>query len=208
VIQLALASTDAVQPQPPPAVIPNSPPPPAAGCDAESALSAKVQACPWVTVNVRPAIVSVPDRSVPSLDAAANRTSPFPLLLSPLPIVSHEALLLAVQAQPPGAVTDTVPPPPDGGTAALDGEIVNVQPWPWLTVNVRPATVRVPVRAGPVVDAARNATLPLPVPFAPLVIVSHDALLDAVHAQPGPVVTPTVPLPPSDGTDCELGEML
>jgi hypothetical protein len=39
-----------------------------------------------------------------------------------------------------------------------------------------------------------NATDPFPVPLAPDVIVSHAALLVAVHAQPAVVVTATEPL--------------
>ena len=37
-----------------------------------------------------------------------------------------------------------------------------------------------------------SATVPLPEPFAPLVIVSHDALLVAVQAQPARLVTDTL----------------
>jgi hypothetical protein len=36
--------------------------------------------------------------------------------------------------------------------------------------------------------------VPLPVPLAPLVIVSQLAFLDAVHVQPLPAVTDTLPV--------------
>ena len=50
-----------------------------------------------------------------------------------------------------------------------------------------------PVRAVVTVFAAtESATVPLPLPLAPLVIVSHEALLVAVHAQPARVVTATL----------------
>ena len=49
------------------------------------------------------------------------------------------------------------------------------------TVNARPAMVSVPVRGAALFAAALNATVPLPVPLAPAVIVIHDALLVAVH---------------------------
>ena len=50
--------------------------------------------------------------------------------------------------------------------------------------------------------AAVNDTDPLPVPVAPAVIVSHGALLVAVHAQPAVVVTATgPPAPPPDAID-------
>jgi hypothetical protein len=42
--------------------------------------------------------------------------------------------------------------------------------------------------------ATLKPTGPLPVPFAPDVIVTHEALLVAVHAQPAPAVTVTVPV--------------
>jgi hypothetical protein len=67
-----------------------------------------------------------------------------------------------------------------------------------LTVKVCPATVSVPERGPPVVDEARNCTLPVPDPLAPDVIVSHASLLVAVHAQPLPVVTSTLPVPPEE----------
>ena len=53
--------------------------------------------------------------------------------------------------------------------------------------------VAVPVRAVVAVLAATViAAVPLPLPLAPLVIVSHDALLVAVQAQPARLVTATV----------------
>jgi hypothetical protein len=39
----------------------------------------------------------------------------------------------------------------------------------------------VPVRCAPVFAATLNATVPLPVPLAPEVMVIHEALLVAVH---------------------------
>ena len=41
-------------------------------------------------------------------------------------------------------------------------------------------------------------TVPFPVPLAPDVTVIHDALLTAVHPQPLPAVTVTLPDPPLD----------
>jgi len=61
-------------------------------------------------------------------------------------------------------------------------------------VKVCPATVSVPLRALPVLAAMLKPTDPFPVPLAPEVIVSHDALLLAVHAHPLVVVTATLPL--------------
>jgi hypothetical protein len=71
-----------------------------------------------------------------------------------------------------------------------------------VTVNVRPPIAIVAVRGEVLVFAAPlYVTVPLPVPVAPPVTVSHVALLVAVHAQPVPEVTPTVPVPPAATTD-------
>jgi len=71
-----------------------------------------------------------------------------------------------------------------------------------LTVNVCPATVNVPLRVCPAgLAVALKFTLPFPDPLAPLVIVSHESLLVAVHAQPLNVVTAVEPVPPAAGTD-------
>jgi hypothetical protein len=45
------------------------------------------------------------------------------------------------------------------------------------------------------------------VPLAPLLIVSHDALLDAVHAQPLPAVTDTLPVVAPAGGVTVTGEI-
>jgi hypothetical protein len=52
----------------------------------------------------------------------------------------------------------------------------------------------VPVRGDvPVLAAIVYATLPLPVPLVPLVIVTHETALDAVHGQTDGSVTVTDP---------------
>lgn len=71
------------------------------------------------------------------------------------------------------------------------------------TAKVLPAIVSVPVRAGPVLAAIEKATVPLPLPLAPDVMVSQDALLVAVHAQPLPVVMLTE-LEPLDALTLKL----
>ena len=64
-----------------------------------------------------------------------------------------------------------------------------------MTVNVRPAIVTVPVLSFlPGGAAALYATDPLPVPLAPDVTVIQLSWLLAVHAQPLPVDTATVPV--------------
>ena len=101
-----------------------------------------------VTTNVRPAIVSVADRAdVVVLTAAVNPTLPEPVPLAPVKIVTHDAPLVAVQLQPAPAVTITVPLPPVADSDWLAGEIVNEHgAADWVTVNVLPPIVSVPVR--------------------------------------------------------------
>ena len=70
-----------------------------------------------------------------------------PLPAAPVLTVIHVALLVAVQAQPVPAVTATVPVIPADVTAADAGEIEGAQTAAaWLTVNVLPPIVSVPVR--------------------------------------------------------------
>jgi len=78
----------------------------------------------------------------------------------------------------------------------------------WLTVNVRPPIVIVPLRAVVFGFAdALNATVPLPLPLAPLVTVSQDVLLlTPVQAQPLGAVTLVDPVPPPAATDRLVGE--
>jgi hypothetical protein len=59
----------------------------------------------------------------------------------------------------------------------------------------------VPVRDVPAVLAATlSDTVPLPVPLAPDDTVIHDALLEAVRAQPEVPVTVTLTVPPVAAT--------
>jgi hypothetical protein len=102
----------------------------------------------WVTVNVLPAIVTVPVRGDTDVFAAELKlTEPLPAPDAPAVTVSQLSLLTAVQAQPAGAVTVTVPVPPFEATLCDVGKIVSVQVMPaWLTVKGLPAMVSVPVR--------------------------------------------------------------
>jgi hypothetical protein len=118
-----------------------------------------------LTVNVRPAIASVPDRPGPFVDATVKLTVPLPLPLPPAVIEIHGALLLALQAQPPGAVTETPPLPPAGATDCDSGDIAKVHASPCVTVTVCPATVNVPARWGPFAAATLNETVAPPLPF-------------------------------------------
>jgi len=71
-----------------------------------------------------------------------------------------------------------------------------------------PAIVSVAVLVCDVaLDAAVNVTRPVPLPVAPLVMVTHDAPLVAVHVQPAVVATVTVPVPPLGASDWLVGEI-
>jgi hypothetical protein len=76
-----------------------------------------------------------------------------------------------------------------------------------VTLNVCPPIDSVPSRVPPGFAATLNATEPFPVPLAPDVMVIHETLLLAVHAQPLAVVTLTEPEPPAAGTVWLVGEM-
>ena len=126
--QLALLAAD--HPQPSDVRTSKLPAPPAADEVAAVVESEKVHPCPWFTVKVRPAIVRVPERTGPFVEVTAKFTVPFPLPLPPDVIEIHEALLLAFQPQPAGAVTDTAPLPPDGATDCDSGDIPKVHASP------------------------------------------------------------------------------
>ena len=75
--------------------------------------------------------------------------------------------------------------------------------------TVCPAIVIVPLRDDvPVFAETEEATVPLPEPVAPLVMVIQLAALDAVHAQPVDAVTPTDPVPPFPSNEAVSGETL
>jgi hypothetical protein len=158
-----------------------------------------------VTVNVRPAIVSVPVRTeLVVLGATVKLAEPLPEPDAPAVTVIQVTLLTAVQAQPVVVVTVVDALPPAAGTDWLEGEIANEHgAAAWVTVNVWLAIVIVPVRGlVAVLAAALKLAEPPPVPVAPLVSVSHPgSLLTPSHGQPACVVTVVRPEPPTAATD-------
>ena len=149
-------------------------------------------AAAWLTVNVRPAMVRVPSRAPPVFAATLKETPPFPLPLAPDVMVSHPALLVAVQLHPAALVTLTdVPAPPPAPIDWLVGLIAYEQTVAaaWLTVNVRPAMVRVPSRAPPAFAATLKIDPAFPAAARPAVMVSHPALLVALQLHPDGLVT-------------------
>jgi hypothetical protein len=78
----------------------------------DGGLIEKVQPAACVTVNVCPAIVSVPVRCGPELDPTLNVAVPFPLP-DPDCTVMNASWLVAVHVQPAPAVTLLLPDPPE-----------------------------------------------------------------------------------------------
>jgi hypothetical protein len=107
-----------------------------------------------------------------------------------------------VQAQLDCVVMVIVPEAPVGAAVMSDGVIENVHDaLGSVMVNDRPAIVSVVLlERVPVFEAAVYPTVPEPVPLAPLVMVAHVPLSDAVQLQFEEVVTATVPLPPEAGS--------
>ena len=64
-------------------------------------------------MNVWPPTLILAERDPPVLAATANATEPLPLPLVPDVMVSHPALLFAVQLQPVPADTEMLPDPPE-----------------------------------------------------------------------------------------------
>jgi hypothetical protein len=189
------------------AVTPTVAVPPAASAATCSGAIAYVHPPSCLIENVRPAAVTVPVRSGPVFAATVRLTVPFPEPAAPLPTAIHGALLVAVQAHPPVVCTSKVRVPPAAGTSLPAAESANVQPWPWFTVNGRPAIVSVPDRAGPVVAETVKRTVPFATPLDPSVTRIQSTGLAAVHGQPLPLVTFTVPVPPAAATDCDVGSI-
>jgi hypothetical protein len=150
----------------------------------------------WLTVNIWPPIVNVPDRAMLAVAAALYCTVPPPLPLAPDVTVSQDALLVAVHGHPAPVVTVTLPVPPAAGTLALVGAIEMEQPLPCVTVIVEPPKRIVPVLAGPVSAATAKPIAPVPLPVSAVVNVIHGTSLTAVHAQPGDVSIVAEPDPP------------
>ena len=136
--------------------------------------------------------------------AAVKATEPLPAPDAPLVTVSQVgSLLTAVQPHAAAAVTVVEPVPPAAVTGCAVGASAYVHGRAaWFTEKVCPAIVSVPLRG--VVSgfaAALNATVPLPLPVAPIVTVSQEALLMPVHEQPVGAVTVVDPVPPLATTE-------
>jgi hypothetical protein len=150
-----------------------------------------------VTVNICPAIVSVPVRDGPVVGATFTPTLPVPVPAGDVR-VSQSSLLDAVHGHPVLVVTVTCCEPPAGDTANVEGEIVYTQPSDCVMLKWKPAIVRVPARGGPVVDATENPTGSDPFPLALDVMETQSTSDAAVQVQSGlEARTSTLPVPPA-----------
>jgi hypothetical protein len=118
-------------------------------------------------------------------------TVPLPLPLAALVREIQASLLRAVHAHPAGVVTLDEPVPPSAATDWLAGVIEYEHGAPaWVTVNVCPAIVNVPVRtAVPGFASIPNGTVPLPLPVVAPDSVNQVALLEALQVHPVAAVT-------------------
>jgi len=156
-----------------------------------------------VTVNVRPAIVSVPVRGLMSVFAATVKPNGLLPRPDPLPTVIHPALDEADHVQASAlAVTATDPEPPGEPNACEPGAIEYEQPDPCETVSIWPAIEALPLRAGPGFAAAVSTTDPPPPgSLRTDAIVSQSTADVAVQPQLLPVAsaTETLIVPPPTG---------
>ena len=170
-----------------------------------------------VTVNARPAIVSVPVRAAPVLAATLNVTVPLPVPVEPDATVIHSTAVVAVHWHVAPAETVTgVPAPPaaamfwlvgeiavlhagggEGGAGTLTPACVTVGRW--LTTAIEP------VRAAPSLRATRKLTVPVPLPVADDVSAIQPTSTVAVHAHSLAVVIVRLPDPPVELTVCVDG---
>jgi hypothetical protein len=127
VIQPALLA--AVQPQPADAVTATVPLPALAVMFADAGEIVGTHGIPaWFTVNVEPAIVTVPVLPVVALLAATVKVAdPGPELEAPVLTVIHEALLTAVHRQPAATLTVVLAEPPPAAIDCDVGEILGAQ---------------------------------------------------------------------------------
>jgi hypothetical protein len=152
--------------------------------------------------------MTVPVRGVVVVFAATvNVTVPLPDA-APTTVI-QEAPLSANQGHPAVVVIANEPLPPEAGIDCDIGEMAyeqEVVAAGCVTETVCPPIVIAPVRCVPVVFAAAvKLTVPLPVPPPVPLMVIQLAPLNELHVHPAPVVIVMDPLPPPEGTDCEVG---
>jgi len=155
-----------------------------------------------VTVAFRPAVAE--------FAFTLRFTVPLPLPDAPDVTTIHETGLVAVQLHPVPPVTVTLVVSPAAATLRLTELIMNVHgavaPL-WVTVNVCPAIVKVPLRPVELALAeTEKLTLAGPVTETGDVSVIHVSFARAVHAQVVPALTETERDVAAAGTDIVVVE--
>jgi hypothetical protein len=144
----------------------------------------------------RPATTTVAVRCEPGLTAIVKLTPPVPVRDVGVTVI-HVGMSVTDQVQPDVVTTANVPVEPVAGAFTLVGvtEKLHAAPF-WVTVNVCPAIVIVPVRGVVKLFAVTvTVTVPLPVPAVGL-RASHSALGVVVQVHVLPVVTVTSKVSP------------
>jgi hypothetical protein len=115
-----------VQVQPEPVVTESVPESPVAAADTVVGVTVKEHELPACSMkNVRPAIVTVPFRTVAAVfGATATVTVPDPVPLAPFWTVSHAAFAVALQVHDAVVVTPTVVVPPAATDVYVPGEML------------------------------------------------------------------------------------
>lgn len=150
VSEIQSAPEEAVQLQPAPAVTATLPELPPAAIEALVAPRLNVHAAACVTVNVWPAIVSVPVLLPPVFAPTVKLIDPLPVPAAVVVIAIQEAFDVAVQVHAAGPLTVTEPLAPLAAADRLELDNVKLHATAaCVTVNVLPATVIVPLRAAP-----------------------------------------------------------
>lgn len=114
------------------------------------------------------------------------------------------------QLQPAPVPRFTLAVPPEDGMFRTVSLRLKVQDAPdCVRLKLCPAIVSVVMRGElPGFGATDRTTVPLPVPLAPLDMVTHEGGEETVHAQPKFVCTVTVWFPPEEPMEADRGVML
>ena len=158
-------------------------------------LTEQLAASVTLIVNEVPDPVGVPERR-PPVDKVIPAGSVPNAIENPYGAVPPVAVIVELNGTPSVAL----------GNVSGDNTIVGHAAPAWLTVNVSPAIVTVPLRGD--VDgfaATLKLTDPLPLPLAPDSTVMNGLFETAVQAQPAVAVTVTTPDAPAAAIDAEVG---
>jgi hypothetical protein len=153
----------------------------------------------WVIRTLRPAIVTVAERSLPTFAATVSVTVPGPVPVDPDVTVTHDASDRAVQAQPASVSTVILVVPPAAATFWPFGEMLNWHAAASCRICARtPLTTTSPWRElGAGLAATVTCTCPAPCPEAGVSPVSQLVSVEAFQVHSGWVLTAIVAAEPA-----------